>query len=86
MQALNEATLKLEGAAESARLGAERSSLIRAQSAIDVIRRSLLLLVASIGDGDEPVTPTRTVLAGRIIGTLLHLICALLRQPWAPGV
>ena len=55
----------------------------RAQLAMDVINRALLLLVTSIGDVDEPATPipTRTVLAGRIIGTLVHRICALLRQP-----
>ena len=51
VQALNEATLKLEAAAERARLGAARSSLLRAHPAMDVIQRALLLLVDSIGDG-----------------------------------
>lgn len=77
VQALNEATMKLEGAAERARLGAARSSLIRAHPAMDVIKRALLLLVASIAD--DPAT--RTALAGSIVGTLMHRIGALLRQP-----
>lgn len=86
MQALNEAALKLEGASERARLGAARSSLIRAHPAMEVIKRALLLLVASIGDQPTAAaaaadTHTGPTLAGAVIGRLVRRICALLRQP-----
>lgn len=85
MQALNEAALKLEGASERARLGAARSSLIRAHPAMEVIKRALLLLVASIGDQPAAAaaadTHTGPTLAGAVIGRLVRRICALLRQP-----